>query len=126
MNSPSLDQLLKFLADTLQEGKEFSVEQAPQFVRELLVWRFYQAAVLCCVGVFIIVLGAILGQYFSGFWDKTRDGEEHRNARWIPSLAGLIIGAIIIGMSASDMIQIKVAPRVVVVEMVRGLLAGQR
>ena len=60
----------------------------------------------------------------AGFYDKTREQSERRTARWLPSIAGFVIGFIVIIANARTMVQVKVAPRVVLVEMVRDLIAG--
>lgn len=133
MQTSQLDQLLKFLTETLQQGKDFTVDQAPKFVQELLYWRFYEAVFWCGVGVAIVIAGALAGQFLVGFWklepnEKKGYGydSERRMARWLPMLCGLFLGFVVISNNVYTMVQIKVAPRVVLVEMVRNLVAGQR
>lgn len=116
-----LDQLLKFLTESLQQGKDFAVDQAPQFVRELLLWRFYQCEIWIGVGVFLLILGLLVGQLLAGFND---DPSDRRLARWMPSLGGFVLCFIFVAANTWDMVQIKVAPRVVLVQMVRDLIAG--
>lgn len=126
MQTSQLDQLLKFLTDTLQQGKDFTIEQAPKFVQELLWWKYYEALFWCGVGVLFMVFGIVLGQFMVGFYTKELggDADERRCARWLPSLGGFVLGCAFIATNVYTMVEIKVAPRVVLVEMVRSLIAG--
>lgn len=124
MQPPQLDGLLKFLTDTLQQGKDFSMEQAPLFVRELLMWRFYEAAFWCGVGVVIILAGFVAAQFFARC--VADDEDERRIAYWVPPLIAIAIGSLVIGSNVYTMVQIRVAPRVVLVETVRDIIAGPR
>lgn len=117
-----LDQLLKFITETLQEGKDFTVAQAPKFVQEILWWKYYEALFWCGVGIGVIVFGALLGQFLTGFYETKEDWEERRTARWLPLLGGLVLGFCIITSNIYTIIQVRVAPRVVLVEMVRDML----
>lgn len=119
-----LAQLLKFLTETLQQGKDFTVDQAPQFVRELLAWKFYQCEVFIGVGVFIIVLGLLAAWWAGGFQACKDDADTRHFWRGGLSLLGFVIGFAMISTNIYDMVQIKVAPRVVVVEMVRNLISN--
>lgn len=124
MQPSQLEQLLKFLLDTLEQGKDFTQTQAPQFVQELLRWKFYEAAFFVCLGIFLIFCGVLVGQFFARVSAETE--EERRAAHWIPFLAGLAIGAMVIFANVYTMVEVKVAPRVVLVEMVRDLISTKR
>lgn len=124
MQSSQLELLLKFLTDTLQESKDFTVEQAPQFVQELLRWQLYEAALFAvawaCFGVIVMTLGATwLG---SALEDELEAVTTKRIVRFGMSLLMLIA----ITANVHDIVQVIVAPRVVLVEMVRDLIAGPR
>lgn len=121
MNPSQLDQLLKFLTETLQQGKDFTLEQAPQFVKELLYWRFYEAAFFVGLGVALLLVGLIVTWFLCSSED-----DEVRAFRGVPLLVGLAAFLILGSVNIHTMIQVKVAPRVVLVEMVRYLVAGQR
>ena len=94
------------------------------------MWKFYESAFWCGVGVVLMVLGFVAGRFLAGYWkpeaDRDRYVEERYTARWLPFFASLALGLIIIGSNVYTMVQVKVAPRVVLVEMVRNLVAGQR
>lgn len=122
-----LDQLLKFLTETLQQGKDFSLEQAPQFVRELLAWKFYASAIYAClVCLLAIVTSEIVGPFLRQqltYDNETEAGDRVvRAVRWCAAFVA-IIG---IAVNVSVMVKVKVAPRVVLVEMVRDLIAPRR
>lgn len=122
MQTTQLDQLLKFLTETLQQGKDFTVEQAPQFVRELLMWRFYEAAIwavcLCAVAVLLATLGASLLSEL-GFDDDAR-----RIAKRIVRVAAALLAIMALGANGMTMVRIKVAPRVVVAESIRSMITN--
>lgn len=124
MQPDQWQELLKFLLTTLQEGKAFTVEQAPQFVRELLLWKFYEHAFWCGIGGLWILAGLIAGQFFARYC--AFDDDERRLSRWISGLIGLAIGTIVIATHAYGMVKINMAPRVVLVEMVRDLISNRR
>lgn len=125
MNPTQLDQLLKFLTDTLQEGKDFTLEQAPQFVRELLLWRFWHAAVFMAafVGVAVVFATFVASAVADGVADTPEENKIIR--RWW-RIGAAVLAIIAISSNGMTMIQVKVAPRVVLVEMVRDILGGRR
>jgi hypothetical protein len=120
-----LAQLLKFLTDTLQQGKDFTIDQAPQFVRELLVWRFYEAMLyMIFFSLSFLVVGVGLERVIID--TMAVDDKDKRTVKvWIYPIMFLFI-VFAIGINSFTMIQVKVAPRVVIVKMVRELLSNQR
>lgn len=123
MQTDELARLLKFLTDTLQETKDFTVDQAPAFVRELLLWRFWEAAtwaaIWTCIGVLLLTVGArFAGRLFE-------DDDDHL-ARTIVRGIACVILVLAWSTNALTMVQVKVAPRVVLVEMARDMIAGPR
>lgn len=115
MQPTQLDALLKFLTDTLAQGKDFTLEQAPLFVRELLLWRFWSDAIWAAsiTAAMLVVAVAV------GWWDDDA-------SRWFTRTWCALIIVIAVSMNAYDMVKVTVAPRVVLVEEVRRLIGGQR
>jgi membrane protease YdiL (CAAX protease family) len=131
MQSSQLDQLLKFLTETLQQGKDFTVDQAPKFVQELLMWRFYESLYFVVLGAALLLFGwavaFFVGRGVARVKAASKNGYcEYAGAQWIIGLGATIVSAIVISINGYTMVQVKVAPRVVLVEMVRNLIAGQR
>ena len=122
MQPNQLEQLLKFLSDTLQQGKDFSVEQAPLFVKELLAWRVAEDTFWCAFGLFLIFLSIILGILAGRSFPKGT--QDRRSWHIVPPFGALVIATIIWSFNIYDIVKVKVAPRVVIVEMVRNLIAG--
>jgi hypothetical protein len=127
MENEQLQQLLKFFLDTLAQGKDFALEQAPQFVRELLAWRV--AEDIFWIVIFALFIGSAIA--FTGHWAKqglkAKDlsrGEESdlRVLYWLPKVIGAVIFLIVLAVSGYDLVKVKVAPRVVIVEIVTGML----
>lgn len=129
MNGNQLEQLLKFLTDTLQQGKDFTVDQAPQFVRELLAWQFYQAAIFTGLGVVIMLAGWIIAALIIRRVNKAKAEKRYSEidgVQWLVGIVGTLAGVIILVVNIQAMIQVRVAPRVVIVEMVRSLISERR
>jgi hypothetical protein len=122
MQPSQLDQLLKFLTETLQQGKDFTIDQAPQFVRELLVWRFYEAAFFIAIGGFVALIIGTIGASFIA----DCNGDDGPTAKKFVRLAACLIFAFALGLNGYTMVQVKVAPRVVIIEMVRDLISARR
>lgn len=123
MEPGQLERLLKFLTDTLQQGKDFTLDQAPQFVQELLRWKFYEAGFWVGVGILIMLLGLLIGHIVH---NATEGDEDDNLFKWIPRIIGCLMGILFVLVNVYTMIQISVAPRVVVLEMVRDLLITHR
>lgn len=125
-----LAQLLKFLTETLQQGKDFTIEQAPQFVKELLMWRYTEALYFCALGATLVLASWVIAAFLTRRIAKEKAASKSGysgldGGNWMVAIGGTVVGALIIGMNLYTAVQVKVAPRVVVVEMVRSLIAGQ-
>ena len=115
-----LEQLLKFLLDTLQQGKEFTLEQAPQFVRELLLWEFWSWAAWAVFWTMVSLLGAT---YIASKGDPNCDDGP---SPVLIRIISITIGLIALMVCGYHMIKVTVAPRLVLVEMMRQLISGNK
>lgn len=113
-----LDQLLKFLLESLQQGKDFTMEQAPQFVQEILTWRYYEALFYIGLGVALFLVGVIA--FF--VVRRAAKGTEAEGIEILPLAIGGVVAFIMIAVNSYTAIQVTVAPRVVLVSMVREML----
>lgn len=61
---PEAEKIVKFLADSLEQGKDFVLSQAPDVVRELVAWErlynFSVAAVALCAAIALAFLSLSL------------------------------------------------------------------
>lgn len=125
MQPDQLQQLLKFLTDTLSEGKDFAVDQAPKFVQELLWWRVAEAEFWMIFGLGVFIIAVLIG------WAIYANSSEFSKSTakagwWALTLGGLILCFLFQAVNLYTIIQVKVAPRVVILEMVRDLIGGHR
>lgn len=118
MQPDELQKLLAFLTSTLQEGKTFVVAEAPSFVQELLRWRYYEALFFIGLGAAFLLVGWAVGFIL-------RKAMEDDAPLWICGIGGSAIGVLLMATNAYVAIQVQVAPRLVLVTMVRDLLTGR-
>ena len=116
----------KQLAEILRKGLEtaektgnFIVEQAPDLIRELLIWKTVEYSVYVIIGISLIV-------YFYR-WKKKVTKEMKENEYYfmdsfanfliaIGQLSLLITGIILIDENLQDLIQIVFAPKIYLIE----------
>jgi hypothetical protein len=128
MNTAAADawpQLLQFVTDTLKDGKDFTVEQAPKVVQEFLRWYTAES-------IFWIVLWLVLGAIWWVVSDKIAkaievadDAEDAAVAKLVMRIGGAIIVAIIVGNNAYCLVKVTVAPRIVLIEYARAVIGGR-
>lgn len=131
MQPSQLDQLLKFLTETLQQGKDFTVDQAPKFVQELLAWRYYESLYFVALGVALLVAGWVVAFFVGRGVARAKAASksgycEYAGAQWCIGLGVTVASALVIGFNGYTMVQVRVAPRVVIVEMARDLISSRR
>ena len=116
----------KQLAEIIRKGLEtaektgnFIVEQAPDLIRELLIWKTVEYSVYVIIGISLIV-------YFYR-WKKKVTKEMKENEYYfmdsfanfliaIGQLSLLITGIILIDENLQDLIQIVFAPKIYLIE----------
>lgn len=115
----SWPQLLEFVTGTLKDGKDFAVEQAPMVVQEYLRWQFTEAIFFAVFfGVLAIVVWAIAPRF-----DKAIDGEGEA-ALFVRCVAALVF-VFAVGFNGYEAVKVKVAPRIVLIEYARSVIAGR-
>lgn len=115
----SWPQLFEFVTDTLKDGKDFAVEQAPMVVQEYLHWQF-AAAIFGAVffGLLAVVVWAMAPRVDEAM---DADGEAAFGLRCVAALAFVLA----VGLNGYDAVKVKVAPRIVLIEYARAVLAGR-
>lgn len=120
----------KQLAEILRKGLEtaektgnFIVEQAPDLIRQLLIWKTVEYSVYVIIGISLIV-------YFYRWTKKVskemKENEDDFEDYFMDSFANilivigqlslLIIGMILIAENLQDLIQIVFAPKIYLIE----------
>lgn len=124
MEPNQLNQLLQFLLDTLQQSKDFTLDQAPLFVKELLWWRFYQAAFyLGWWTVACITAGTYGAKFMSAAMNL--NGDDALLCKRLIRIIAIAFFMFSLGINGYTMLQVKVAPRVVLMEAVKGFISGR-
>lgn len=120
-----LAELLKFLTDTLQQGKDFTLAQAPLFVKELLMWQVMQAWIFIGVWTVVALILVTFVRKFFIYAACLHDDEDSRRTLnyGMFTTAGVIL-LIAWATNLWTIIEVYVAPRVVVLEMVRSLISS--
>lgn len=121
MNPSNTDQLIKFVTDTLQQGKDLVIDQAPTVVKEFLRWNFYQDLFWIGVGLATILTGTII--YYK--LKKSLKGTMEYGFQFVPGAVGWIIGTVAVAINLFDLIKLLVAPRIYLIEYVTSLLRGR-
>ena len=125
MEKEKLDKLMEFLLVSLQESKDFAVEQAPQVAKEMISW----GQICYGIGVFCFCLGGIL-TFCLGLWVWKRrndDGYDHDGC-----VAGSVFSwALTLGLLAGMLTHVAFfckatyAPRLYLIEQVSSLVKGK-
>ena len=102
---------------------DFAQEQAPLVVQEFLMWKFAQSVILVIFGV--IALG-VLGYLFKKCVDWFR---ESQGLSMIPGFVCVLIIVLVCCMNVvpniEQMVKVKVAPRVFMIEWVSSQVTGK-
>lgn len=122
-------ELLNWLETAIKATADFSAQQVPLFIQELLAYNFVISLIWFIIGILLILAGAyalysvVYGKLAKLDWTNTRDG-------FIFSKGILALVMVVIGVSAgapiacdnTDWIKIKLAPRVYLMEYARDLI----
>lgn len=113
------EQVLKFIADSLQEMKDFAIEQAPDVVQQYLGWKFTEAVMFTCLGL-ILLIPALYGCYKATIITKQLYKEDS-NEPWfllcILAIIGLMLfPTLFIINNLPDAIQIHYYPKAYLLE----------
>ena len=103
----NLEQLSEFLLETLKETKGLVVEQAPDYVRQMLEYASFEATV-CVVAFFILLLFSIYLLYKA---IKKNTGD-----LMLIAFFGVILSCVCFVGSGLDLYKIKYAPKVYLME----------
>jgi len=118
----NINEAINWLQQTGGQIQDFAAEQAPLYCREVVAWEFWQGLTLSVIGLMIIIIPLIALWRFRK-WIK--QDLENVGAGGFFSIMGSIIltivGFVIIAGNAPCAIKAVVAPRLVIVEHLRGL-----
>ena len=118
-----LAEILKKGLETAEKTGNFIVEQAPDLIRQLLIWKTVEYSVYVILGISLII-------YFYRWTKKVskemKENEDDFEDYFMDSFANiliaigqlslLIIGIILIAENLQDLIQIVFAPKIYLIE----------
>lgn len=123
----NINEAIDWLQQTGGAIQDFAVEQAPLYCREVVAWEFWYGMAGCLGGLLLLTVGGLLLR--KGF-AITREGkgkglsycEREDPFGWMGSaILLLVLGTILSAGSATKAIKAAVAPRLVIVEHLKGL-----
>jgi hypothetical protein len=123
METQNLNEAIDWLQATAGQIQNFAEAQTPLYCQEVVAWAFWGGAIPGGFGVILVVIGFVAAIKFVQ-WMKEDRGEP--NARTLPACAitilGLGMGIILAGMHIPQAVKAVVAPRLVIVEHLKGLV----
>lgn len=111
------DQFLNKALEYLSSAEAFLKAEVPAFIQELLLWNFYESLVFLVVGVLLLVAAGVL--FYKPI--KAKYFEDHHGPMVIFGFMFFLIGTGMVISNGLDMIKIKVAPRVFLLQEVKNL-----
>ena len=115
-----LASILSFLESSLKTGAAFTMDQAPDIVNQLLLWKFVQSLSIFILGF----LGTCIAIGWGIFCLRKKDWENPFNDSWEFLALPAVLGAFpLTGMFLStDWLQIWLAPKIYLLEYASKLL----
>lgn len=111
----------KLLLSWAQEGGAFVKEQAPLYAQEVLAWQFWVSILGAILGLLLIGFACYLAPKAKARLEDYSGDEAVLVATVLFFLACAIVGPILLCVNVSTAVKVKVAPRVVVIEALRGV-----
>ena len=108
------EKALKFLIDSLQEGKDFVIEKAPETVQQLIEYTYFCDIMTLCIAVIVLILSLITFAITSYLGAKTGDNFCFVVA-WVTFFT-TVISTIVVFRVSYSLMKIVYAPNVLVLE----------
>jgi cytochrome bd-type quinol oxidase subunit 1 len=115
----NINEAIDWLQKTGGALQDFATEQAPLYCREVVAWEFWSHtiyAAACVIGLMLCVYAAyrIISE------GVKQDAAEALPVAVVPAVASVFLACLLVGQ-ISDAAKAHVAPRLVIVEHLRGL-----
>lgn len=126
MDNNKVTEILGFVLETLKSTKEFTLEQAPIVAQELLTYGLLESILT----PLYLLMVAFVAWKACNFSEKKGEQSGNSEGRWF---AGMILGGILfiffgvgffisVGVCGSNIIKIKTAPRLYLIQEVQEMI----
>lgn len=116
----NINEALGWLQKTGGQIQDLATEQAPLYCREVVAWEFWSSTFWASLAVVMLIAAAILLNWGRRVFIK----DPWCDDSFVPIVGGMtlaVVSLIMIGVNAPNAIKATVAPRMVIVEHLRGL-----
>ena len=118
----NINEAIDWLQQTGGQIQDFATTQAPLYCQEVVAWTFWMGFICSLIGAIFTLIGVYWVFKFIGTLDKNKDDLTASGAVYLfGSLIALMVGGFTFAQNIEDTIKAKVAPRLVIVEHLRGL-----
>jgi hypothetical protein len=121
MKTESEKEVWSWVLETAQKLESFAMSEIPPFIQEYLAWKYLECSLI--VGLWLVSTGLmitcalLLRKYGNHLYDKMGEGLVLPIMFMLAWGAGTVVSLLaVVGPAGKDMIQIKVAPKVYLVE----------
>lgn len=124
MESEQAERILKTIADSLEEGKGFVVDQAPDVVQQLVVWGRARSAIAVAIPLVVALAFFVAGRQYRRKWnlltpDRKWDKDDwpHQyGAAWVSAkIVGWLL-VLIAALNTMSHLQVWLAPKLYALE----------
>ena len=126
-----LAEILKKGLETAEKTGNFIVEQAPDLLRQLLIWKTAEHAIFISIGIALLI---IFFRWTKKVGREMKENDDDFEDYFMGSIAKMfiaigyltafIVGIVMIGDNLQDLIQIVFAPKIYLIEYSAKLLGG--
>lgn len=125
----NINEAIDWLQKTGASIQDFAVEQAPLYCREVVAWEFWSGIAFCSMGLAAIIIPLAAVYWFREWIEEDIVSYKSSGVGGIFAIMGsilsVLIGVVAIAHSAPQAIKACVAPRLIIVEHLRGLNTNQ-
>ena len=126
MDTKDAERILKLFADSLEQGKDFAVSEAPEVVQQLILWKRVEYGVIVAV---LLLFGVICWRVMVNCGKLADKEEVHKDGSSSDWRYGQVLGAVVglclltalIGVNIYSL-RVWLAPKVYVLEYAAELL----
>ena len=119
----NINEAIDWLQQTGGSIQDFATEQAPLYCREVVAWELWHGAAFAAAGLVMLIFAAFAFKNLrKAFAPENKADSEVTVPGWFfATVIPAVLGTVLILVYGSSAIKAAVAPRVVIVEHLRGL-----